>query len=93
VPVHVLRASGDETVVRLVRHVVVVAVEAATRDPVGGGERVELGEIRVAHQVRPQAAMRRPARIVDEDGHPAIIFTGDCRDTRACAFAVGRGIR
>ena len=60
-------AGGDQTPVRLIGHVVVVAIEAAARDAVRRGERVELLQARVAHKVRPQPAVCRPARIVDQD--------------------------
>ncbi len=69
VPVHVLGAGGDQPRERLVRDVVVIQVESAARDAVGGREGMELIERGVTHQVRPQPAVRRPARIVDEDRH------------------------
>jgi hypothetical protein len=34
---------------------------------------VQLGEVRVAHEVRPQTAVRGPLRVVDENGHAAIL--------------------
>lgn len=67
--VDMLRAGGDEPLEGLFGDVVMVEVEAATRDAVGRGEGVELVETGVADQVRPQAAVRRPARVVDQDGH------------------------
>ena len=73
-------ARGDEPRVRLIGHVVVVAVEPAAGDAVRLGERVQLVQVAVADQMRPQPAVRRPARIVDQDRHEPILCTG-CRDT------------
>ena len=95
--VDVVRAGGDESRVRLFGDVVVVAVEAASGDVVGIGERVQFVEIGIADQVRPQSAVRRPARIVDQYGHVAMLPTEPPRaaghDPGSTAFAPGRAIR
>ena len=89
VPVHMARTGGDQSRVRLIGHVVVVAVEATTGDAVRLGERVQLVEVGIADQVRPQPAVRRPARIVDQDRHEPILRTG-CRDTAPALLLVTR---
>ena len=66
-------AGGDDVVVPLGGDVVVVAVEAALGDAQAPGEDVQLVEVRVAHQMRPHAAVRRPERVVDEDRHDPIL--------------------
>ena len=76
VAAHVLSSRRDESRVGLVGHVVVVEIEAAAGDAVRRGEGVQLLEVGVADQVRPEAAMRRPARIVDQDRHVQILRTG-----------------
>ena len=62
VAVDVHGAGGDEPGVRLVGHVVVIAIESAARDAVRRGERVQLVEVAVADQMRPQPAVRGPQR-------------------------------
>ena len=75
--------------------VVVVALEAPARDAVRGGERVQLVERRVADQVRPEPAVRRPSRRVDEDRHasaglPPSASPARRRRRRAAAATSGR---
>lgn len=50
-------------------NVVVVAIESALRNALRGRERVQLVEALVADEVRPQPAVRRPHRVIDEYGH------------------------
>lgn len=85
-----LGAGRDQRVDAVVGHVVVVAVEAATGKALGRGERVQLVEIAVADQMRPQAAVGRPARIVDENRHAPII--GARADSRREAVGAGPAI-
>ena len=87
-----LRTGGDEPRVRLIGHVVVVEVEAATGDAVRLGERVQLVEVAIADQMRPQPAVRRPARH-RRSGSSRADPTHGCRDTRARAFACDPAIR
>jgi hypothetical protein len=89
--VHVAGTGGDQAGVRLIGHVVVVSVESATGNPIRGGEGVELVQIGITDEMSPQAAVRRPQRIVDQDRHVPILFTRD--DTWVTAFACGPGIR
>ncbi len=66
---HRLDAAGDDLVVPLRRHVVVVAVEAALGDAELAGEGVQLVERRVAGQVRPHPAARGHGGRVDHERH------------------------
>src|SRR5690349_4917299 len=62
-----LRAELDGTSAEASGHVVVIALERATRDPELLGERVQLVVGLVADEVRPPLAAMRPDRLVDED--------------------------
>lgn len=90
-PTDVLSSGGDEAGVGFFGHVVVVMVEAAAGDAVAKGERVQLRQIAVAHQVGPQPAVRRPQRIVDEDRHEPI-FAG-WRTGERMILGLGSSIR
>jgi hypothetical protein len=66
-------SEGDGGIADLGRQVVVVALEAAPRDPEGRGDLMELVVRRVTHQVTPQAAAMRPDGGIDQDGHAPIL--------------------
>ena len=66
-------ACGDEPIDHLFWHVVVVEIEAARGDPLGAGELVQLSEVVIAHQMRPESPMSRPTRGIDQDRHTLII--------------------
>ena len=70
------RTGGEEPRQRVLGNVVVVAVESAGRDALLLGERVQLGQIRVADEMRPQPAVRGPDGVVDENGPVAILGRG-----------------
>src|SRR5690606_5567003 len=53
-----------------------IAIERSSRQLLRRGERMQLGEALVADQVRPQSAVGGPDRIVDENGHAAILGRG-----------------
>jgi len=67
------RTGGEESRQRVLRDVVVIQIEGAGRDAVLRRERVQLGQIRVADEVRPQSAVRGPDGVVDENGHVEIL--------------------
>ncbi len=94
-PDDVLGSGGDQPCVRFVGNVVVVAIETAAGDPVGGGEVVELVQVAVAHQMRPEPAVGGPERVVDQDRHEPILWSAFTPDaaTRPLAFAGGASIR
>jgi len=64
------RAGGDELGSMLVGHVVVVTLEPSAREPGRVGERPELVERLVAHEVAPLPAAPPPPGLVDQDRHP-----------------------
>ena len=66
-----LGTGGDDLVVPLGGHVVVVPVEAALGDAERPGEDVQLVVVGVAGQVRPEPAVASGVRRVDQDRHPA----------------------
>ena len=70
---HVHSAGGEESRQCVLGDVVVVQVEGAPGKPLRGRERMQLAEVRVADQVRPEPSVRRPDRVVDENGHAAIL--------------------
>lgn len=61
--------GGDQSRVRVLGDVVVVEVEAPTRDPLRGRESVKLVEITVTDEVRPEPPVGGPAGVVDQDRH------------------------
>ena len=63
-------ARRDELGSVLIRHVVMVTLESTSRDPGRIGERPELVERVVAHQMAPLAVAPPPPGLVDEDRHP-----------------------
>jgi len=65
--------GGDHVGVVLLGDVVVVTLERSPRDPHPLGEVVQLGERRIADQVRPLPAAEPPHRFVDEHGHPTTL--------------------
>ena len=87
-----LGAEGDDRVVPLRRHVVVVAVEAALGDAELAGEGVQLVVRRVAGQVRPQPAAAGHGGRVDHD-HPARRHEPRRPRRRAAAATSGRSRR
>jgi hypothetical protein len=64
------RAGRNELGSVLVRHVVVVTLKPSAREPGRVGERPELVERLVAHQVAPLPAAPPPPGLVDQDRHP-----------------------
>ena len=74
--------------VPLTRHVVVVALEPAFGDAGPPREGVQFLERRVAHQVRPQPPVCRPARRIDEDGHDVTVGPGSTHNAGAFDEAV-----
>ncbi len=76
------RARRDELGSVLIRHVVMVTLESTSRDPGRIGERPELVERVVAHQMAPLAVAPPPPGLVDEDRHPRQAAT-------TCAAAAG----
>jgi len=74
--VHLHRAGLDQARSVLLRDVVVIALEAATRDPRPIGERVQLVVRLVAHEVAPHPAAPAPQRVVDQDRHDRQRRTG-----------------
>ena len=83
------RTRRDQTLDRLVGHVVMVEIKAAARDVVGGGERVQLCQIVVADEVRPESSVGWPPRRVDQDGHSPIISPTRGADAFAASGSVG----
>lgn len=66
---HAQRSRTDQFGVALRRNVVVVEIECPLGYAVRACERVQLVERGVADQMRPQRAVVRPHRGVDQDGH------------------------
>lgn len=64
-----LCTGGEEPRNGIRRDVVVIAVEGSTGDALRCGESVQLVQIAVADQMRPESTMRRPDRVVDENAH------------------------
>lgn len=63
------RTGRDELGPVLIRHVVMVTLEPTAREPGRVGERPELVERVVAHQVAPLAVAPPPPGLVDQDRH------------------------
>ena len=63
------RTGRDELGAMLVWHVVVIALEPTAREPGRVGERPELVERVVAHQVAPLPVAPPPPGLVDQDRH------------------------
>ena len=91
-----LGAARDQARDRVLRDVVVVAIECTRRDAVGRREGVQLIQVAVRDQVGPQPAVGGPHRGVDENGHPPILGGrvpgGTARDAPGVAFALTAGI-
>lgn len=66
------RTGLDHLCVVLGRDVVVVAVESLARDPLCGGEGMQLLEALVADEVRPDPSVGLPHGFVDAHRHPTI---------------------
>lgn len=66
------RTGLDHLCVVLGRDVVVVAVESLARDPLCGGEGMQLLEALVADEVRPDPSVGLPPGLVDAHRHPTI---------------------
>ena len=86
---HVPRACRDEALDGLLGHVVVVAIESTPRDVLRRGEGVQLGQIVVADEVRPESSVGWPPRRVDQDGHSPIISPTRGADAFAASGSVG----
>ena len=61
------RARSDEALQGVFRDVVVIPIKTATGDPIRGGESMEFFEVRIAHEMRPQAIVGGPAGVIDQD--------------------------
>ncbi len=64
-----LRAPRDQAGARVFGDVVVIEVETPTRKSVQAGELMELIEVRITDQMRPQPVVCGPTRVVDQNGH------------------------
>lgn len=69
--VHLERAGRHHLGSKPLWHVVVVTLEAASRDPDTRCEGVQLLERGVAHQMTPPLLAKPPSRLVDQDRHRA----------------------